>query len=139
MTTHTGARVARALSAPGRGLETFGSQMLFYGRALRWSPRAVRRYRREILRLLAEVSLGTGALAMIGGTVVIVSFLTIAAGVEIGLQGFSQLNDIGVQALAGFVSAYVNTREGAPLIAAIALVATVGGGVHCTAGSDARQ
>jgi len=31
--------------------------------------RAIHRYKKEVLRLIAEVSLGSGALAVIGGTV----------------------------------------------------------------------
>ena len=45
----------------------------FYLRALAWTPRTLRRYRQEVLRLLAEVSFGTGALAVIGGTVGVIS------------------------------------------------------------------
>jgi len=43
-----------------------GDQLLFYARALAWTPRAIRRYFKEVLRLLAEVSFGSGALALIG-------------------------------------------------------------------------
>ncbi|MFD1051275.1 ABC transporter permease, partial [Kibdelosporangium lantanae] len=50
-------------------LDKSGDQMSFYIRALAWIPRALRRYMRETLRLLAEVSFGTGALAVIGGTI----------------------------------------------------------------------
>jgi phospholipid/cholesterol/gamma-HCH transport system permease protein len=122
-------------AAPIRLLEEIGVQVRFFVRAVALIPHALRSYGREVVRLLAEVSLGTGALAMIGGTVVIVSFMTAAVGFEIGLQGYSQLGSIGVPALAGFVSAYVNTREGAPLIAAIALIATVGGGFTAQLGA----
>jgi phospholipid/cholesterol/gamma-HCH transport system permease protein len=127
--------MTRALTGPGRVFEAGGRQLRFFGRVLVQIPHAVTSYRREVTRLLAEVSLGSGALALIGGTVVIVSFMTAAVGVEIGLQGYSQLGSIGVPALAGFVSAYVNTREGAPLIAAIALIATVGGGFTAQLGA----
>ena len=112
-----------------------GHQLAFYGRALGWSGRTMRRYRTEILRLLSEVSLGSGALALIGGTVVVVGFLTAAAGVEVGLQGYTSLGNIGVSALSGFVAAYVNTREAAPAIAGIALTATVGAGFTAQLGA----
>jgi phospholipid/cholesterol/gamma-HCH transport system permease protein len=102
---------------------------------LGWSGRTVRRYRAEMLRLLSEVSLGSGALALIGGTVVVVGFLTAAAGVEVGLQGYTSLGNIGVSALSGFVAAYVNTREAAPAIAGIALTATVGAGFTAQLGA----
>ena len=117
------------------GLVAMGHQLAFYGRAFGWSGRTLRRYRKEVLRLLSEVSLGSGALALIGGTVVVVGFLTAAAGVEVGLQGYTSLGNIGVSALSGFVAAYVNTREAAPAIAGIALTATVGAGFTAQLGA----
>ena len=95
----------------------------------------MRRYRREILRLLAEVTLGTGALAVIGGTVGVITFLAFFTGTEVGLQGYAALNQIGTSAFAGFVSAYINTREIGPLIAGIALAATVGCGFTAQLGA----
>jgi phospholipid/cholesterol/gamma-HCH transport system permease protein len=126
---------ARYLNGPGRSVAKLGEQIRFHGRALGLLPHALVNYRREVVRLLAEVSLGSGALAMIGGTVVIVTFMTGAVGIEVGLQGFSQLGQMGMSALAGFISAYVNTREAAPLIAMIALIATVGGGFTAQLGA----
>lgn len=72
---------------------------------------------------------------MVGGTVVICSFLTAFAGIEIGIQGFDQLSNIGVEALSGFISAYINTRLAAPIVAGIALVATVGAGFTAQLGA----
>ena len=108
-------------------LDGVGDHVLFYLRCTATSYMLVH-HRHEVLRLLAATTFGSGALAAIGGTVVSVAFLTSFAGVEVGLQGYSQLSDIGVEALSGFVSAYINTRLAAPIIAAIALVATVGAG-----------
>ncbi len=125
----------RIVAPLGRALIGMGHQLAFYGRAIGWTGRTVRRYRKEVLRLLAEVSLGSGALALIGGTVVVVGFLTAAAGVEVGLQGYTSLGNIGVSALSGFVAAYVNTREAAPAIAGIALTATVGAGFTAQLGA----
>lgn len=87
------------------------------------------------MRLLASVSLGTGGLAVIGGTVVVVVFMTAAIGVEVGLQGYSSLANVGIEALAGFVASYSNTREVAPVIAGIALTATVGAGFTAQIGA----
>ncbi|MBV9844446.1 MAG: ABC transporter permease, partial [Kutzneria sp.] len=66
-------------------LDELGRQLAFHARAYRWMPRVLLRYWREVARLLAEASLGTGGLAVIGGTVVVVAFMTGAVGVEIGL------------------------------------------------------
>ncbi|WP_420892910.1 ABC transporter permease [Rhodococcus rhodochrous] len=43
-----------------------------------------------------------------------------------GLQGYAALEQLGSSVLTGFLSAYVNTRELAPIVAALALSATVG-------------
>jgi phospholipid/cholesterol/gamma-HCH transport system permease protein len=120
---------------PLRTLDQLGEQLTFYIKALAWTPRTVRRYKKEVTRLLAEVTLGGGALAVIGGTVGVITFLAFFTGTEVGLQGYSALNQIGTSAFAGFVSAYINTREIAPLIAGIALAATVGCGFTAQLGA----
>ncbi len=108
--------------------DSVGEQAVFYWTALRWSYRAVTRYKKETLRLIAEISMGTGALAVIGGTVVIVGFLTLFAGATIAVQGYSSLGNIGVEALTGFFAAFINVRIASPVIAGIGLAATIGAG-----------
>ena len=49
-------------AGPCEALDSLGEQMRFYVRSLAWSPRTLRRYKKEVVRLLAEVSLGSGAL-----------------------------------------------------------------------------
>ena len=93
------------------------------------------RYKKEILRILAEVTLGSGALAVIGGTVGVITAMCFFTGTEVGLQGYAALNQIGTAAFSGFVSAYFNTREIAPLVAGIALAATVGCGFTAQLGA----
>jgi phospholipid/cholesterol/gamma-HCH transport system permease protein len=117
------------------GLTQLGHQMRFYARSIGWTGRTVRRYKKEVVRLLAEVSLGTGALAVIGGTVGVIGFLAFFTGTEVGLQGYSALNQLGSAAFTGFVSAYFNTREIAPLVAGLALAATVGCGFTAQLGA----
>jgi phospholipid/cholesterol/gamma-HCH transport system permease protein len=131
----TGKAVSRAVSAPLERLDDFGHQMSFYVRAFAWVFRVLRRYRTEVLRLLAEVSLGTGGLAVIGGSVVIVGFMTFFTGSQVGLQGYESLNQIGTAAFTGFVASYFNTREIAPLVSALALSATVGCGFTAQLGA----
>ncbi|BCJ27981.1 MlaE family ABC transporter permease [Actinocatenispora sera] len=116
-------------------LDDLGGQMSFYLRAFAWAPRTVRRYKREVLRLLAEVSFGSGALAVIGGTVGVIVAMTFFTGTEVGLQGYEALNQIGSSAFTGFISAYFNTREISPLVAGIALSATVGCGFTAQLGA----
>src|SRR6202789_161615 len=96
---------------------------------------AVRRYRRETLRLIAQIGMGTGAMAVVGGTVAIVGFVTLSGGALIAIQGFASLGNIGVEAFTGFFAALVNVRIGAPVIAGIALAATVGAGATAELGA----
>ncbi|MFB9926490.1 MlaE family ABC transporter permease [Amycolatopsis halotolerans] len=135
MATPTPTRVLEAIDRRLGFLDTLGDQILFFLRALGWVPRAVRRYLREIVRLLAEVSFGSGALAVIGGTIGVMVGMTVATGTVVGLQGYSALNQVGTSAFAGFISAYFNTREIAPLVAGLALSATVGCGFTAQLGA----
>ncbi len=128
-------RVRSAANRPLEFLDDLGDQLSFYLRALAWTPRALRRYSKEIVRLLAEVSFGSGALAVIGGTVGVIAALSLFTGTVVGLQGFAALDQIGSSALTGFISAYFNTREIAPLVAGLALSATVGCGFTAQLGA----
>jgi phospholipid/cholesterol/gamma-HCH transport system permease protein len=116
-------------------LDRLGDQLTFYLRALAWTPRALRRYLREVMRLLAEVSFGSGALGVIGGTIGVMIGMTVFTGVVVGLQGYAALNQLGTAAFTGFISAYFNTREIAPLVAGLALSATVGAGFTAQLGA----
>jgi phospholipid/cholesterol/gamma-HCH transport system permease protein len=128
-------RTLEIIARPGAMLEGFGGQLSFYFRALAWTPRTIRRYGREVFRLLTEVSFGTGALAVIGGTLGVMIGMTLFTGLIVGLQGYSALNQLGTAALTGFISAYFNTREVAPLSAGLALSATVGCGFTAQLGA----
>jgi phospholipid/cholesterol/gamma-HCH transport system permease protein len=128
-------RARRVANRPLQTLDGFGDQMSFYLKVIAWIPRALRRYVKEILRLLAEVSFGSGALAVIGGTIGVMVGMTIFTGVVVGLQGYTALSQIGTAAFTGFISAYFNTREIAPLVAGLALSATVGAGFTAQLGA----
>ena len=110
------------------GWTSVGEQTQFYGRTLKAITDVLIHYKTELVRLIAQMSLGAGALAVIGGTVVIVGFLTISTGALVAVQGYNQFAQIGVEALTGFASAYFNVRLIAPLTAAIAMAATIGAG-----------
>lgn len=112
-----------------------GTQAKFYGQTVRGIGDAFGHYPVEIVRLIAQMGLGTGALAVIGGTVVIVGFLTLSAGSLIAVQAYSQLQQVGVDALAGFTSAFLNVRLVAPLVSGIGLAATIGAGATAQLGA----
>lgn len=117
------------------GWNRIGRQAQFYGLTFHGIWDAVAHYRVELVRLVAQMSLGVGAMAIIGGTVVIVGFLTLSAGSLIAIQAYSQLQEIGVEALAGFTSAFLNVRLVAPLVAGIGLAATIGAGATAQLGA----
>jgi phospholipid/cholesterol/gamma-HCH transport system permease protein len=102
------------------------------GRDMAW---AVTRYRKEILRLIAEVGMGTGAMAVVGGTAVIIAFVTLSAGSLVAIQGLASLGHIGIQTLLGFLAAFINVRLVAPIVTGIALAATVGAGATAELGA----
>ncbi|UXA11571.1 ABC transporter permease [Mycobacterium sp. SMC-8] len=128
-------RLRRRADALADGWFRFSSQAEFYGQTFRGIVGALTHYRVEVVRLTAQMSFGTGALAVIGGTVVIVGFLTLSAGSLIAVQAYSQLQQVGVDALAGFTSAFLNVRLVAPLVAGIGLAATIGAGATAQLGA----
>jgi phospholipid/cholesterol/gamma-HCH transport system permease protein len=127
--------VTRTVQRPVGLLDRIGDQTLFFGKAIAGTPHAISHFGREIVRLIAEISMGAGVLAMIGGTLVIVSFLTLATGGVLAVQGYSSLGNIGIEALTGFLSAFINVRIAAPVIAGIGLAATFGAGVTAQLGA----
>lgn len=128
-------RLRRLTTRWGDGWNRIGVQTRFYSKTLSSSGTAIAHYNAEVVRLIAQMSLGTGALAVIGGTVVIIGFLTLSSGAVVAIQGYNSLAGIGVEALTGFVSAYVNVRIIAPLVAGIGLAATIGAGATAQLGA----
>jgi phospholipid/cholesterol/gamma-HCH transport system permease protein len=128
-------RLRRTFSAVAEPWNQIGRQAQFYAQTVKGIGDAVVRYQSELIRLVAQMSLGSGALAIIGGTIVIVAFLTFSAGSLIAIQGYTQLQEVGVDALAGFTSAFLNVRLVAPLVAGIGLAATIGAGATAQLGA----
>ncbi|SFA61536.1 phospholipid/cholesterol/gamma-HCH transport system permease protein [Rhodococcoides kroppenstedtii] len=131
----TTVRVRRRARRAGDAIDRVGEDGLFVLRALVSTVRAVRSYRTETLRVLAEISFGTGVLAAVGGSVAVLGFLTMFAGATVAVQGFDSLGSIGVDALTGFLAAYVNVRVVAPVTAGVGLAATVGAGTTAALGA----
>jgi phospholipid/cholesterol/gamma-HCH transport system permease protein len=112
-----------------------GTQAQFFAKTIGLIWDAILNYKREIARLCAQISLGVGALAVIGGTVAIVVFIMISAGGLVAVVGHSALSNAGIEALQGFISAYLNTRIIGPLTSGFALSATVGAGATAQLGA----
>src|SRR4051794_41882248 len=85
-----------AVNKPLGALEDLGEQLSFYGRALGWTWRALISYKKEVARLIAEVSLGSGALAVIGGPGGVLMFLTFFTRTRGGLEGYPSLHQIRI-------------------------------------------
>src|SRR6516164_1225466 len=117
------------------GWNRLGEQTTFYVKALVSIRDALVKYKAEVVRVLAEMSLGVGALALIGGEVVILAVLTGSAAAIIGIFGYVQASSLGVAAIAGFFSAYANVRLQLPLIVANGLAATIGAGATAQLGA----
>ncbi|MDT5119686.1 MAG: phospholipid/cholesterol/gamma-HCH transport system permease protein [Mycobacterium sp.] len=128
-------RLQRTTNAVVGEWNRVGTQMRFYATTLGAIPDAVMNYRTELLRLIAQMGLGAAALAMIGGTVVIVGFLTMTTGALVAVQGYNQLQSVGIEALTGFASAYFNVRLIVPGTASVALSATIGAGATAQMGA----
>lgn len=129
------ARMARITHQWAAGYYRFALQIQFYVRTIGSITDAITNYRREVIRLIATMGLGAGALTIVGGNVVIVGFLDLINGAVIAVQGYNQFADIGVEALTGFASAFFNTRAIAPAITGIALSATIGAGATAQLGA----
>ena len=94
------ASIKSVYTKPAGALDRLGEELAFYIRALMASPRSIKRYPREILRILAEVTLGSGALAVIGGTVGVILAMTFFTGAQVGLSGYAALDQLGTAPFA---------------------------------------
>ena len=128
-------RLTRSARAGIAGWTRLGEQMEFYVKALLAIRSTLVKYKAETVRVVAEMSLGVGALALIGGEVVILAVLTGSAAAIVGIFGYIQASSIGVGAIAGFFSAYANVRLQLPLIIANGLAATIGAGATAQLGA----
>jgi phospholipid/cholesterol/gamma-HCH transport system permease protein len=129
------ARLSHARKSVVKEWLRVGSQTQFYSRTLGSIPDAIINYRTEVYRLIATMGLGSGALAIVGGTVAIVGFLTITTGALVAVQGYNQLASVGVEALTGFASAFFNVRLIVPGTTSVALSATIGAGATAQLGA----
>jgi len=121
--------------AAGRGLDDIGRMAWFGMVAVGNIPHALRNYRKETLRLIAQIGMGAGAMAVVGGTVAIVAFVTLSGSSLVAIQGFASLGNIGVEAFTGFFAALINVRIAAPVVTGISMAATVGAGATAELGA----
>ena len=135
-------RPARSLSVRAAGSRRTARQLDARRAAVVLRPRArldattLRRYKKEVMRLLAEVVFGSGSLAVIGGTVGVIAFLCFFTGTEVGLQGYAALEPARHRrrspASSPRTSTPARSRRWSP---ALALSATVGCGFTAQLGA----
>ncbi|WP_285165485.1 MlaE family ABC transporter permease [Mycobacterium tuberculosis] len=121
--------------ATARGLDEAGQLTWFALTSIGQIAHALRYYRKETLRLIAQIGMGTGAMAVVGGTVAIVGFVTLSGSSLVAIQGFASLGNIGVEAFTGFFAALINVRIAGPVVTGVALAATVGAGATAELGA----
>jgi len=120
------ARLGQGGGAVERNLRFLGGMVIFAVKAITSIPMVLRRYRGEVYRQMGELTLGTGLLITFTGTLGVVVAESLFVGIEVGVEGFQSLHIIGIAPLTGFISAYGNTREIAPIIAAVAIASQIG-------------
>lgn len=103
-----------------RQVSRLGHTLVFFVRALTSVPTAVRYYRKEFVRLLSDIAWGNGSIVVGGGTAGVILVLGFTAGALVAIEGFNFLDLLGLGPATGFISSLVNTRELAPLMAALA-------------------
>ena len=118
-----------------RGVEAIGEQMAFYGRVLVDSVTVIPRHPAEVMRIIGDITWGSGALIVGAGTAGVIFFMAFITGGLVGLEGFKALQLIGAESFSGFVSAFGNTREITPIIAGVTLAAQVGAGFTAELGA----
>jgi phospholipid/cholesterol/gamma-HCH transport system permease protein len=118
--------VVRAVDGLMTVLAQVGDFATFSARTIGLIGITTMRYHREVLRQLKDIAWGSGALVVGGGTIGVMVLLALSAGTSLGIEGFNGLEIVGLAPLTGFISASANTRELAPIIAALALASQVG-------------
>ncbi|PXY30039.1 ABC transporter permease [Prauserella sp. PE36] len=126
---------ARAARPVVDAFAALGLHSTFYARVLLHVPTAMRRYWRHVIRHVSEISFGSASLLAGGGTIGVVFAMSAVASTQIGLEGYRGLDLIGLSPMTGLMSALVNTREIAPVVASIALAAKVGTGFTAQLGA----
>ncbi|WUI29190.1 ABC transporter permease [Mycobacterium sp. NBC_00419] len=121
-----GARISTLAKAAAAPILRLGHILAFFVRAVAAVPIVLRHYRAEFGRLLSDIAWGNGSLVVGGGTAGVAVVLGMTVGAIVGIEGYNFLNLLGLGPATGIISSLVNTRELAPIAAALAF-ATQGG------------
>ncbi|AWG50381.1 organic solvents resistance ABC transporter permease [Mycobacteroides abscessus subsp. abscessus] len=116
-------------------LDSFGFVLGFIVQVFASIPLTLRRYRSQTMSTITDLTWGRGSVIVGGGTVPVLVVLGIAMGVGTAIQSFAALDMLGLGPLTGIVSAFANTRELAPIAAAVGFAAQAGGRMTAEIGS----
>jgi phospholipid/cholesterol/gamma-HCH transport system permease protein len=103
-----------------------GHILVFFFRAIAGVPTVLRQYRKEFVRLLSDIAWGNGSIVVGGGTAGVAVVLGFTAGALVAIEGYNFLNLLGLGPATGIISSLVNTRELAPIMAAMAFAMQAG-------------
>ncbi|MFE3543746.1 ABC transporter permease [Nocardia sp. NPDC059177] len=119
-------RLRAAAAAPATVPVRLGHQGMVFVQAVAAIPFALRHYRKELLRLITDVSFGNGSLIVGGGVIGVVVILCGFGGITVGMESHTALNLLTMSPLTGAISGFATTRELAPLLATLAFGAQAG-------------
>ncbi|WP_280235679.1 MlaE family ABC transporter permease [Nocardia cyriacigeorgica] len=119
-------RLGTAARVPAEASVRLGHIGLVFGQALSAIPFALRHYRKEVLRLIIDVTWGNGSLVVGGGTIGVVLILCGFGGITVGMESHTALDLLTMSPLTGAISGFATTRELAPLLATLAFAAQAG-------------
>lgn len=118
--------VSAAAAVPIQANRRVGHQAIIFFQAVAAIPFVLRHYRKEVLRLTADVGFGNGSLIVGGGTVGVVIILCAFGGITVGMESFTALNLLTMGPLTGAISGFASTRELAPILATLAFAIQAG-------------
>src|SRR5690348_10625804 len=96
------ARIDQSTDAVLRPWNQLYDQLRFYATILVRLPKALK-YRKEVIALISDITIGAGALVVGGGMFFVIFSMSFFTGTEVGLQGFKGLQQIGAEAFTGVV------------------------------------
>lgn len=118
--------VANSVRATGIVVAKSGHISYFFRNTFLSMPLALRRYRKEYMRVLADIAWGNGSIVVGGGTIGVAIVLGATAGALISVEGYNALNLLGLGPATGAISSFVGTRELAPVMLALAFATQAG-------------
>ncbi|MGW5437730.1 ABC transporter permease [Nocardia asteroides] len=107
-------------------VESTGFALGFAWQVLASVPFTLRRYRRQTLIAVTDMTWGRGSVVVGGGVVPLMLLMGVAMGASIGIEAYHALDALALGRLSGLISAFGVTRELAPIAAGVGFAAQAG-------------